>query len=691
MQEPNVLLSISLLVSGRKETKQCLDSIRPILEQIPSELILVDTGCDPQTRTLIEEYTNKIYDFEWCKDFAKARNVGLNASTGLWFMFMDDDEWFEDPSEIVAFFMSKEYLKYNTATYVVRSYINPEGTTYSDANCARMIRKYEDTQFEGKIHEYLIPWRADTKRLSCYVHHYGYVYKNEQEKWKHSIRNIEPLEEIVQRTPGDIRWAAQLVQEYSNIEEFEKVIEVGEQAVRDYYEYGEMNYGHDVHLGSLFGFIYLACEALKQFEKEEEWINKGLSVKNISIPNKAFAYLAGVRMGYHAKDYGKSYSYFTKYLPLYEKYGKDAILIQQGADLIVEEVFADRMSFPVFEMGGIAALYTQHFAAAKKAFSMIDWNDPRMRKQQEVEQQVVNILSAMEYRQASVDILQMFVEKPFGMDEMYPVFLQQEIKYKQAGDLDGLNRLRIMVSHLEYDHRYILCTRILIANTREQIEHLFEQLFLLYGDEILDIKDEVWDVAEKNAIELEPYFLRIDYNHWKRQIEQWYREITDINQVKKWEERTRKWMKNSEDIHYDVFFLLCLELRLRLVRQCSFSIKEVEDLMAEYCERTLIYYHNLYQEYLFEKMPILLPLDVQFALHLSKLVEARRNGTDNDVLTVIATLKDFYTPMNDMLSYYTNLYQEEVHDRNDEMRQLAVQLKKYAKSYIIFSSLKKYK
>ena len=91
MQEPNVLLSISLLVSGRKETKQCLDSIRPILEQIPSELILVDTGCDPQTRTLIEEYTNKIYDFEWCKDFAKARNVGLNASTGLWFMFMDDD------------------------------------------------------------------------------------------------------------------------------------------------------------------------------------------------------------------------------------------------------------------------------------------------------------------------------------------------------------------------------------------------------------------------------------------------------------------------------------------------------------------------------------------------------------------------------------------------------------------------
>ena len=41
-----ILLSISILMSGRKETRQCLESLVPIMEAIPCELILVDTGCD---------------------------------------------------------------------------------------------------------------------------------------------------------------------------------------------------------------------------------------------------------------------------------------------------------------------------------------------------------------------------------------------------------------------------------------------------------------------------------------------------------------------------------------------------------------------------------------------------------------------------------------------------------------------
>ena len=104
MQESNILLSISLLVSGRKETKKCLDSLRPLLDQIPSELILTDTGCDAETRALLEQYTDHILEFEWCKDFSKARNVGLKAARGEWFLYLDDDEWFEDTTEIVDFF-----------------------------------------------------------------------------------------------------------------------------------------------------------------------------------------------------------------------------------------------------------------------------------------------------------------------------------------------------------------------------------------------------------------------------------------------------------------------------------------------------------------------------------------------------------------------------------------------------------
>ena len=72
-----ILLTISILVSNRPDTvRKCLDSIKPLLEEVPSELILVDTGCGEQVRGIIEEYTDNIIDFEWCRDFAKARNAG---------------------------------------------------------------------------------------------------------------------------------------------------------------------------------------------------------------------------------------------------------------------------------------------------------------------------------------------------------------------------------------------------------------------------------------------------------------------------------------------------------------------------------------------------------------------------------------------------------------------------------------
>ena len=86
-----ILLSISILMSGRKETKQCLESLVPIMEAIPCELILVDTGCDEKTREILREYTDNIITFEWCNDFAKARNAGLQRAKGKWFMFLDVD------------------------------------------------------------------------------------------------------------------------------------------------------------------------------------------------------------------------------------------------------------------------------------------------------------------------------------------------------------------------------------------------------------------------------------------------------------------------------------------------------------------------------------------------------------------------------------------------------------------------
>ena len=102
-----ILLTISILISNRPDTvRRCLDSVKPLLAQLPAELILTDTGCGDEVRAIIEEYTDQVIDFEWCGDFSAARNAGLERAKGKWFLYLDDDEWFEDVAPIVRFFNS---------------------------------------------------------------------------------------------------------------------------------------------------------------------------------------------------------------------------------------------------------------------------------------------------------------------------------------------------------------------------------------------------------------------------------------------------------------------------------------------------------------------------------------------------------------------------------------------------------
>ena len=61
MGKENIKLTISVLISGNKENvTRCLQSLNHLMQEVPSELILTDTGCSPEVRDLIENYTDHI-------------------------------------------------------------------------------------------------------------------------------------------------------------------------------------------------------------------------------------------------------------------------------------------------------------------------------------------------------------------------------------------------------------------------------------------------------------------------------------------------------------------------------------------------------------------------------------------------------------------------------------------------------
>lgn len=227
-----VILSISILVSGREETvEKCIDSLEGLRRRVPCELILTDTGCDARLWERLKQRADKALQFTWCDDFSAARNVGLGAAEGQWFMFMDDDEWFDSTARIEKFFLSGEYRRYESAAYIVRNYNNRAGTCWGDIYLTRMTRRRSDTRFYYPIHESLRPLLDPEKYLDDYVHHYGNIPEDRETWTAKRHRNLKILRHAIEADPHCMKHYLQAVAEYYVCGEREAAGEMADRGV----------------------------------------------------------------------------------------------------------------------------------------------------------------------------------------------------------------------------------------------------------------------------------------------------------------------------------------------------------------------------------------------------------------------------------------------------------------------------
>lgn len=231
----SILLSIIILVSDREDTiERCLESIAPLLDRVPSELIVVDTARNKKCMEFVYCYTRKVVTFSWCDDFAAARNAGLSTASGDWIMILDDDEWFEDVSEICEFFLKDIYKKYGSAAYIVRNYLDTEGKNWNDGVVIRLAKRYLDSHYFGRIHEQLSPLEEPTYYMKAYVHHYHYAFPTEKERIWHYQRNLELLLRCRKEEPENWQAAIHLFREYILAEEYSQAIILGKEFLQEY-------------------------------------------------------------------------------------------------------------------------------------------------------------------------------------------------------------------------------------------------------------------------------------------------------------------------------------------------------------------------------------------------------------------------------------------------------------------------
>ncbi len=701
MNDKSIVLSISMLISGKKDMPKSLESLLFFKNAIPCEIILVDTGCNAEQRALAEQYADKIYDFTWCNDFAAARNVGLKAAKGEWFLYLDDDEWFDNPQEIIEFFQSGEYKNYNCASYTVRNYTDSQGIMYDDSYPSRMVKLEPETRFVGKIHEYLEPFRLPKKTFSDFVHHYGYVYKNEEESRKHAQRNIVPLLEMRKTHPGDPRWICQLVQEYFSVHEYEEVVKACKIGLNEWNEKKDsINYAPS-HVGAIYGYLLISLESLEQFEEEEFWLKKAMAepINNLNYmePTIAFYCLVAARLYSKTGRHELCRKYFQRYIDYTKRLKDDRTAIEAGAALIAAGVFQEQLLYGVTLMSMESAIRMEDYALCEEAFYLMNWDDRRLLHQVTWEKKMLDAFCSVKYHPVWVKLLQTLVSREDGIKEMHVVFLEAEINYKQQGEMEKLWRLHRLVSELDYEHRYILCTKILWTEhnpdisseeeRRQSVMDLYNKVFEKYTDEIFEVKAEVWNVAERMKISLEPMLLQVDYRRWNRILVVWSADVK-LADLQQWDTRMALW-KQKDDIRYEMFTVKCLEGYLRYYQDICPSMPQLEEMLWRYADNVLILYRYLYKDSVFTEIPEALPEEAQLALRIKKMQKYRELGDDRKALACLRKCVGLYPVLEKLIEAYATMYRDTLQKQNQdasadqkEFLQLVNSLKSIARQHL---------
>ncbi len=158
-------LSVCMIVRDEEETlARCLNCIVPFAD----EIVIVDTGSKDNTQKIARQFTDKIFEFEWCDDFAAARNFSFSKATGDLVMWLDaDDVITQDNASIIS--ELKQSGGFDVAFLKYASAFDGDTPTFVYFR-ERIFRRALNLQWQGAVHEVITPSGKIIYSDACVYH-----------------------------------------------------------------------------------------------------------------------------------------------------------------------------------------------------------------------------------------------------------------------------------------------------------------------------------------------------------------------------------------------------------------------------------------------------------------------------------------------------------------------------------------
>lgn len=150
-----ISISLCMIVKNEEDVlSRCLNSIKDVVD----EIIIVDTGSSDNTKKIAKNFTDKIYHFNWCDDFAKARNYSFSKATKDYILWLDADDVIL-PKDVKLLKSLKNDIDKNTDIVMMKYNMgtNDDNTPSLSYYRERLIKNFKNYKWVGRIHEVITP------------------------------------------------------------------------------------------------------------------------------------------------------------------------------------------------------------------------------------------------------------------------------------------------------------------------------------------------------------------------------------------------------------------------------------------------------------------------------------------------------------------------------------------------------
>lgn len=141
-------ISVAMIVRDEEPT---MDRILTCIKSFADEIIIVDTGSIDKTKDIAYRFTDNVYDFEWCDDFAKARNFAFSKATKDYTMWLDADDYISELNinKIIKLKNSNE----DADVYMFKYSIGDNFVFFRE----RLLKTANKYKWNGAVHEAISP------------------------------------------------------------------------------------------------------------------------------------------------------------------------------------------------------------------------------------------------------------------------------------------------------------------------------------------------------------------------------------------------------------------------------------------------------------------------------------------------------------------------------------------------------